>query len=78
MRSRYRKDPVSMESIEKLPVQDQTIAETRLRSTLLLRTWKLLPLPPDAPVQPGPPPHFYIPHDGMKVADFEALMPPSA
>jgi len=74
MRSRYRKDPVSMESIAKLPTQDQTIAETRLRSTLLLRTWKLLPLPPDAPVQPGPPPHYYIPHDGMNVAAFEALM----
>lgn len=73
MRSRYRKDKVSMESIDRIPTQDQSINETRHRGEVLLRTWKLLPLPADAPVQPPPPPHYYIPHDGMNVAAFTTL-----
>jgi len=73
MRSRYRSDPVSMESIARIPVQDRTIGETRQRATILVKVWKLLPLPPNAPVQPGPLPHYYIPFDGMNVAAFEAL-----
>ena len=43
MRSRYRKDKVSMESIDRIPTQDQSTFETRKRGEMLLRTWKLLP-----------------------------------
>lgn len=74
MRSRYRKDAVSMESIDKLPTQDQNPVETKQRATLLLRTWKLLPLPPDAPAPSGSPPFYYVPYDGMNVTAFEGLM----
>lgn len=73
MRSRYRDDKVSLESIEKVPVQDRTPGETRQRATILLKTWLLLPLPANAPVQAGPPPHFYIPYSGMDTTAFALL-----
>jgi hypothetical protein len=72
MRSRYRKDPTSMEQIEKIPVQDQTIGETTQRAEVLVRVWKLLPLPENAPPQPGPLPHYFLPHEGMSVSVLEA------
>lgn len=74
MRSRYRTDRTSLEQIEKLPVQDQTIGETKRRAELMIKVWKLLPLPPGAPVQPGPPPHYFIPYDGMTTTVLEGLM----
>ena len=73
MTSRYRKDPASLESIARIPVQDRIPDETKLRAGILLKTWKELPLPPGAPAQPPPPPHFYIPTDNMTVGVFEGL-----
>lgn len=73
MKTRYR-ETASLEAITKLPVDDGTPAETDKRAHSTLDLWKLLPLPPGAPVQPGPGPHTYIPYDGMTVAVFQALL----
>ena len=73
MKSRYR-GTASLEAITRLPVDDQTAADTDKRARSLLALWESLPLPPNAPAQPGPPPHFYIPYEGMTLAVFQALL----
>jgi hypothetical protein len=73
MKLRYR-DTTSLEAIERLPVGDNSSPTTDKRARAIVNLWKQLPLPPNAPVQPGPLPHFYIPYDGMSVAVFEALI----
>lgn len=73
MKARYRNTP-SMELVTKLPVDDQTPEQTDKRAHAMLALWEKLPLPPNAPVQPGPLPHFYIPYDGMTTAVFDALL----
>ena len=48
LKSRYRKDPASLAAINKLPVQDQTPADTRERLEAIAELWAQLPNPPGA------------------------------
>jgi hypothetical protein len=53
MKTRYRTDPGSFAAINKLPTQDQTVEQTRLRLETMSSLWVQLPNDPYA-VPPGP------------------------
>ncbi len=49
MKSRFRKDPGSLQAINRLPVQDKTLRETRDRMEAISLLWGKLPNPPGSP-----------------------------
>jgi len=46
MKSRYRKDPGSLSAINRLPVEDKTVAQTTARGEGISTLWSKLPNPP--------------------------------
>ena len=69
MKSRYRKDPGSLEAINRLPVKDQTVEDTRVRMELTSSLWKQLPNDPYSS-PPGP----LVAWPGMTNAAFDAIL----
>jgi hypothetical protein len=66
MKSRYRKDPASLETIEALPVQDQTADETIKRAEQISSLWSKLP-------DIGTPPAPFVAWQEMDKAAFDVL-----
>ena len=67
MKTRYRKDPGSLEAINTLPTGDQTIEQTRQRMDAMKALWAVLPNDPYA-VPAGP----FVAWVGMNLAAFVA------
>ncbi len=67
MKSRYRKDPGSLEAINGLPTQDQTFEQTRVRMDDMSSLWSQLPDDPYAD-PPGP----MVAWPGMDQTAFDA------
>lgn len=67
MKTRYRKDPGSLEAIKKLPTQDQTYEATRERMDEISSLWSQLPNDPHSD-PPGP----FVAWGGMDQAAFDA------
>lgn len=65
MKTRYRKDPGSLEAINSLPTQDRTFEQTRDRMDSMKALWAQLPNDPYA-APPGP----FVPWAGMDQAAF--------
>lgn len=65
MKTRYRKDPGSLEAINTLPTKDQTFEQTRERMEAMKALWAQLPNDPYA-VPPGP----FVAWTGMTQAAF--------
>ncbi len=68
MKTRYRKDPGSLQAINTLPVGDQTFEQTRQRMDAMKALWAVLPNDPYA-VPPGP----FVAWTGMNLAAFTAM-----
>ena len=68
MKQRYGNDPGSLEAITKLPTQDRTPEDTRVRGELTTSLWAELPNDPYA-VPPGP----MVAWPGMDRAAFDAI-----
>jgi hypothetical protein len=67
MKSRYRKDAASLDTIDGLPVDDQTAADTIKRMEAISSLWGKLP-------EIGSPPAQFVAWDGMTKVDFDALL----
>lgn len=67
MKSRYRKDPATLETITALPVDDRTADETIKRMEQTSSLWGKLP-----PI--GTPPAQFVAWSGMTKTDFDALL----
>lgn len=65
MKTRYRKDPGSLEAINTLPIKDQTFEQTRDRMDSMKALWALLPNDPYV-VPAGP----FVAWAGMDLAGF--------
>lgn len=69
MKTRYRKDPGSLDAINNLPTKDQTVEETRVRMEMMTALWSQLPNDPFA-VPPGP----FVAWAAMNQAAFDAKL----
>jgi hypothetical protein len=67
MKSRYRKDPASLEVIRSLPVNDRTRGATIERMQQISAVWARLP-------DVGTPPASFVAWQGMAKTNFDALM----
>ena len=67
MKSRYRKDAASLSTINNLPVDDQSAADTKKRMEQTTALWAKLPLI-------GTPPALFLPWPGMAKTDFDLLL----
>lgn len=69
MKTRYRKDPGSLEAINSLPVKDQTVEETRQRLAAMKALWAQLPNDPySSPAGP------FVAWVGMDQAAFDTKL----
>jgi len=69
MKTRYRKDPGSLNAINTLPTKDQTVEDTRVRMDAMMALWSQLPNDPFSS-PPGP----FVAWAGMDQAAFSALL----
>jgi len=69
MKTRYRKDPGSLDAINTLPTKDQSVEETRVRMDAMKALWSQLPNDPFSS-PPGP----FVAWAGMDQAAFSALL----
>ncbi len=67
IKSRYRKDPASLDSINNLPVDDRTAADTIKRMQQTSSLWGKLP-------NIGTPPAAFVAWQGMTKAAFDGIM----
>ncbi|MFN2507557.1 MAG: fibronectin type III domain-containing protein [Chthoniobacterales bacterium] len=67
MKSRYRKDPGSLQSVEALPVDDRSADETTKRMQQTSSLWGKLP-------NIGTPPAPFVAWQGMGKTDFDAIL----
>ncbi len=68
MKVRYRNDPGSLAAINRLPVDDRSIAETVARADAIAALWVQLPL------LLGPPPLQFKPWDTMDLTTFNGML----
>jgi hypothetical protein len=69
MKTRYRKDPGSLDAISNLPTKDQTVEETRVRMEMMTALWTQLPNDPFT-TPPGP----FVAWPGMDQTAFDAKL----